>query len=145
MADPVAGTYKARILKETFQFGESESGKPQMTMMVMIPDLGTFTTSLFFSAEAAPYSLPKLKAAGWKGNDLSDLSGLGDSDVLVTIKYETYEGRQQMRVELAGGANFSPAKPLSQADFAKKVQAITSAMKGGGTPPPGAGGAPPPF
>jgi hypothetical protein len=142
MADPLAGTYKARILKDTFQFGESENGTPQMSLMVSVPDLGTFGTSLFFSAGAAPYSYAKLKAAGWKGSDLSDLSGLGDSDVLVTIKYETYEGKQQMRVELAGGGGFTPAKPMSQQDFAKKVAAITSAIGGGPAP---TGNTKPPF
>jgi len=134
------GTYKARLIMSEVQFGETESGKPQMILLADVPDLGTFSVPLFFSAEAAPYSIPKLRAAGWTGKDLSDLTGLGTKDVLITIKKEMFEGKERLKVDLAGGGGFSPAKPLDQKTFAAKVAAITAA--GGGSAPTGSGGAP---
>lgn len=141
-----AGTYPGELILEKTQFGETEKGIPQMVLLVDIPDLGgTYSVSLFFSAESAPYSIPKLRAAGWKGADLSDLTGLEKAKVLVTLRYELYNGEQRMKLDLAGGGQFTVAKPIDQKAFAAKVKAITGAMGGAGGGPAASGGKEPPF
>lgn len=103
-----AGFYKGcRGILGSEQYGrsgQSGQGSEQIALDVNIPELErNFTTFLSFSDKAAPYSIERLRALGWTGDDISDLRGIDQNDVDVQIKYEMFEGKEQMRVQIATG------------------------------------------
>ena len=94
--DPKPGIYTARAVKGSEQYGESTNGSPELLLQLDIPDIGKrLTTVLYFSAAAAPYSIERLRAMGWEGSDLADLSGIDKKDVSIEITYEPFEGEAQ--------------------------------------------------
>lgn len=140
------GTFKGRVVKGTEQYGETRNGYPQIAVtMRMAIDGGTqdAVTFLIFSPDSAPYSFERLRALGWKGNDLSqDLVGIDANEVDVNVRAEEYNGKTQYRCDIvAGGGTVKLDKPISREAFAVRVKAISGAMAGstsvaGGTKPP---------
>lgn len=140
---PKPGIYKGRVMSGKEQHGESSNSTPELLLMVNVPDLGRqFTVPLYFSQAAAPYSFERLRACGWKGKsalDLEDMTGVGDNDIDIEIKYEMYEGSLKMKVSImsGGGGRFNTSNPMDKKSFAAKVAAITGQGAGGnGAPPP---------
>src|SRR5208337_1473042 len=105
MAEMRAGRFKARGIAGSQQYGEAGANKTlQIAVDLNIPDLGrSVTTFLYFSTAAKPYSIERLRALGWKGNDIRDLSGIDANEVDVEVRSEPYEGKQQWRVEILTG------------------------------------------
>jgi hypothetical protein len=138
--DPKPGIYTAKAIKGTEQYGESTNGNPELIIQLNFLELGrAFTTVLYFSAAAIPYSIARLRALGWDGSDVSDLTGIDKNEVQAEIKYEEYEGEMKMKVQLvSGGGAFNTKKPIDPKAFAARVGAI------GGLPVAQATGAPKP-
>jgi hypothetical protein len=142
------GTFKARAVKGSEQYGETKNAYPQIAVTMRM-DLGDgnsqdWTTYLIFSPDAAPYSFERLRALGWKGNDLSqELVGIDANEVDVRMFSEDYNGKPQSKCEIvAGGGTVKLDKPISREAFAAKVKAISGVQGSIG----GAGGsAKPPF
>ena len=133
--DPKPGNYMGKAVKGSEQYGESPNGNPELLLQVIIPELAspefpagrTFTTVLYFSAEAAPYSIPRLRALGWKGNDLSDLSGIDENEVQINVAWpvDPGDGKAKLKVQIGSGAGtFSTKKPVDPKAFAARVGAI---------------------
>jgi hypothetical protein len=124
--DPKPGIYTARAVKGSEQYGESTNGSPELLLQLDIPDIGKrLTTVLYFSAAAAPYSIERLRAMGWEGSDLSDLTGIDKKDVSIEITYEPFEGELKMKVQVrSGGGTFNTKKPVDAKAFAARVGAI---------------------
>lgn len=133
--DPKPGNYMGKAIKGSEQYGESHGGNPELLLQVIIPELATpdapqgriFTTVLYFSAEAAPYSIPRLRALGWKGTDLSDLTGIDENEVMVNIAWPVDPGdnKAKLKVQIGSGAGtFSTKKPVDPKAFAARVGAI---------------------
>jgi len=72
------------------------------------------TTYLHFSEKAAKFSLDRLRALGWPGGTTFEKL---PNAVDVTVKYETYEGKEQMKVDiLTGGGGIKAKNPPSEAE-----------------------------
>ncbi len=142
------GTYKAKAIKETVQFGESERGNLQVFIDLDIKDpstgnsLGSMTTFLFFTEGAKTYSYERLKALGWKGQgpeDIGNLDGIDANEVDVRVtqpeQYRDADGTTKTgnsKVEIVtGGGGVKMGKTLDTATFAARLRAL-----GGGTAPP---------
>jgi len=125
------GIFKARAVKEATQYGESQGGHPQMALLMRAKlDDGSAqeqTTFLIFSPDAAPYSFDRLRALGWKGQDLTDLSGIDANEVDIRVFSEEYQGKAQVKCEIMGGGRVTLAKPMDPKTFAARVAAITGA------------------
>jgi hypothetical protein len=142
------GTFKGRAVKDTLQYGETKNAYPQIAVtMRMAIDGGTqdAVTFLIFSPDAAPYSFERLRALGWKGQDLSqDLVGIDANEVDVNVRADEYNGKTQYKCDIvAGGGTVKLDKPISREAFAAKVKAISGvqgsiggAGAGGGSRPP---------
>lgn len=131
-----AGIHKGIIIKGSAQYGESKNGNPELILGCLVDDR-SYSTVLYFSAEAAPYSIEKLRSAGWKGNDLSDLSSLySGQPVMFEFSYEIYEGKQRLKVQIFSGGKFETANPVDPKSFAAKVAAITGIQELGGAGAP---------
>jgi hypothetical protein len=131
------GIFKARAVKDLVQYGESANGHPQMALVMRAKmDDGSVqeqTTFLIFSSDAAPYSFDRLRSLGWKGSDLTDLTGIDANEVDVRVFSEEYQGKAQIKCEIIGGGRVTLAKPMDPKSFAARVAAITGAPVAGGT------------
>jgi len=140
--EPKPGVYRGHGVEGSEQYGESSNGNPELLIDLVLHELSDrrVTTPLYFSPGAAPYSIERLRALGWEGNDLQNLKGIGKNEVAVEIKWDLFEGSWKMKVQISSGAGkFTTAKPQDKAVWAAKVGAITGAPTtnaGGGTKPP---------
>lgn len=128
--DPKEGRYKAKAATPDptgapHEFGKSKSGIPELLVHLFLPDLGrTYVSPMYFSAEAAPYSEERLRSLGCR--DLSTLAGIDANEVDVELKYEWFDGKWRIRVQiLSGGGVFHTSNPMQGGgkEFAAVVQA----------------------
>lgn len=130
--EPKEGRYKAKAATPDasgapHEFGKSTSGKPELLVHLFVPDLQrTFVSPLYFSPDAAPYSEERLRALGC--TDITTLAGIDSNEVDVEVKYEFYDGKWRIRVQiLSGGGVFHTSNPLPGGgkEFAALIQAST--------------------
>lgn len=113
-----AGFYRARAVAGSEQHGTTSNGFDQVAFDVVLTD-GEYaglrlTTFLVFSDASSKYSLDRLKACGWSGGN--DLGGIDRNEVTVQVKYEQYQGKQQLKVEIqTGGGRVELKNPMSEA------------------------------
>jgi len=123
-----AGTYRARAVAGKEQYGQTKNGTDQVVLEMDLPDLGqTVSVFLYFSDAAAPHSIKRLRLAGWTGDDLSNLEGLGSRECDVVVKYEDYKGEQKMKVEIMSGGTVVLENKLddkSKKAFGAKFKAL---------------------
>ncbi len=150
-----AGMYKGRVVKrpdgEWAQYGESVNGHPELILDLdlKIDDQGgtqRVSTPLYFSTDASEYSIARLRACGWKTNELDNLEGVGDNEVDVEVRHEPWTnpetGQNEMTTKVqivSGGGRFNTAKPVDKKAFAARVGAITgvpTSMLGAEPPKP---------
>jgi hypothetical protein len=144
------GTFRAKAVQGSVQPGTTANGhKEIMLTMRMEIEGGTQDgiTRLVFSPDAAPYSWERLRALGFKGNEINEEpKGIYDTDVNVTVKQEEYQGKTQYKVDImaGGAAAVKHSRPISWAEFGAAVKAISGVQ--GSIGGAGAGGsAKPPF
>lgn len=157
--DPKEGRYKAKAATPDatgapHEFGKSKNQKPELLVHLFLPDLQrTFVSPLYFSVEAAQYSEERLRALGC--TDITTLAGIDANEVDVDLKYEFYDGKWIMKVQiLSGGGVFHTSNPVAGGgrEFAALIQATTGrppnlsgGPAGNGAAPPAAGAPKPPF
>jgi|SRR5579859_2147207 len=132
-----AGAYRGKGIAGSDQTGHTSKGTEQLAVDLQLLDLGRrVTTFLSFSEAAAPFSIERLQAMGWTGeNDGQHLVGIDRNEVTVILKYEEYQGKLQMRVDILTTRGFSFDKPMNDQekrgffsrlnDLAKKQGAAT--------------------
>lgn len=97
-----AGFYKGRALANSEQYGTSKEGTEQIALDLEIPSLNRcLTTFLFFTDNATEFAIQRLRACGWTGDDVTKLVGIDTNEIDVSVKYETYQGKERMKVEIA--------------------------------------------
>lgn len=126
-----AGTYRGVGVKGSEQYGMTSGGHDQIAADFELPDIGEqVSVFFFFSEKAAPYSIKKLRAAGWKGNDLANLEGFGDQECTIRISYEMYQGEQKMKTEVVVNGTVTLANALDDKGkkaFGAKFKALAAA------------------
>jgi hypothetical protein len=137
------GIYKGcKADPKTVQTGRSEhKGTPELILQCIVPELGReLSVVLYFSTEQnALISMEMLRATGWKGTDLSDLSGIGEKEFAVGVAYEMYNGEEKMKTTiLTGAGRIKSSNPIDLKSFAAAVNMIMGKKPGasGGPPPP---------
>jgi hypothetical protein len=73
--------------------------------------------------------LESLRICGWKGDDVTDLLGLGDNEVELVVDHEAYEGSTYARVQFVNriGSGFKMKAPMSEAEkkqFAAEMRGL---------------------
>jgi hypothetical protein len=119
------------------------NGNEQIAIDVHVPELErSFTTFLHFTEKAAPYAIERLRALGWTGDDISNLAGIDQNDVEVQIKYETFENKTRMKVDIVtnGGGRVKLENQMNEQQrrvFAARMKAfVKGASPNGGTSRP---------
>lgn len=99
-----AGNYRGRAIKGSEQYGQTKNGNDQIVIDLDLLDIGEkVSTFLVFTDKAAQFSLDRLRACGWTGDDLSKLDGIDANEVDVEVKYEMYQGQEKMKVQIVTG------------------------------------------
>lgn len=129
-----AGTYRARAIAGSEQYGQTTSGNDQIVIDLDLLDIGEkVSTFLVFSDKAAQYSIDRLRVAGWTGDDLANLVGLGDVECEVEVKYEMYNGDEKMKVQIRTGGGAVKLKDVldekGKKAFAAKYKAYAVTAK----------------
>jgi hypothetical protein len=73
-------------------------------------------------------TLETLRTCGWKGDDVTDLQGLGDNEVELVVDHETYEEKTHARVQFVNriGSGFKMKSPMSE----QEKKAFAAEMRG---------------
>jgi hypothetical protein len=93
------GTYRATATNE-FNFQQAKTGSQYLRLYFRLIDNPEVTIgwSGFFTEKTQARTLEALRACGWRGDDLSQLSFPAGNEVLLVIEDEEYEGKLHSRV-----------------------------------------------
>jgi hypothetical protein len=141
------GIYRARALGAGL--GETKSGAEQVAIEFDFLDFeGTRLTYYgTFSDKAVEHTLRALRTAGWRGDDLADLSSIGGPDapeVDLVVENEEWEGKVRLKVRWVnprGGLGMKAALAPDKAKaFAARMRGQVAAFdRTAGAPKPTSG------
>jgi len=135
-----AGTYRARARGEQYvAFGVSSNGNEQVAVELELlgdgdaPSGESITwTGTFASETAIRIALDAMRAMGWTGSTILDLTGIGSTVVEAVVEHETYQGETRARVKfinVPGASRFKFKQELDaggKAALAARLRAYTT-------------------
>lgn len=123
------GIYRGKAVAGSEQYGQTSNGNDQIVLDLQLDTGDTVSTFLVFSDKAAQWSIKRLRALGWEGDNLGDLTGIDRSEVDIEVKYEEYKGELKMKVQIVAGGTVTlenqfdaKEKKAFAAKYAKMVQ-----------------------
>jgi hypothetical protein len=147
------GTYRATATNE-FNFQQAKTGSQYLRLYFRLIDNPEVTIgwSGFFTEKTQARTLEALRACGWRGDDLSQISFPGGNEVLLVVEDEEYNGKTHSRVAFVNAIRGPSVKnamaPQDVKAFAARMRgaivAFDQAQKAAGVqappmPPPGLG------
>ena len=135
-ANVPVGMWNARAISAALSY--AKTGKEQVVVSFAILDgpgegqqirwTGWFTDKTF------ERTIRSLRYCGWKGDDLSDLSTVGELDCQVTVEHESYEGKSHAKVAWVNalGGNLKSMATVDAAGFASRMLPRIAALKSEG-------------
>jgi hypothetical protein len=119
-----AGIYRGKAIKGSEQYGNTSNGNEQIAIDLLIWNDASegetrVTTFLFFTEKSAEFSIERLRALGWVGDDLTNLEGIDRNEVDVEVRHEMWEGKQRIKVNIMGSGGRVTLQN-QMADSAKK-------------------------
>jgi hypothetical protein len=147
MSHIVPGTFRARAVAADLGF--AGTGTEQIAISFEFLDgenAGMHITYYgFFTDRARERTFESLRNCGWKGDDLSDLSGVGDNDVEIVIEMEDDRPRVRWVNRLGGGLALGTRMTDEQKRrFAAEMRGYAVAFRKGTAAPAAAPPPPPP-
>ena len=138
------GLYRARATSCTF--GETKNGNPQAVVEFQLLDEGPHEGTKiswygFFTEKTTERTIKSLRIAGctFPNEDITDLAGLGDSEVELDISHDTYNGNTRARVnwvnEIGGAPRVKAMEETSKISFAQRMKGAIVSIKAN-TPAP---------
>jgi len=140
------GTYRARVASpDSHQFGYSSNETEQIALtfkFLQEPFAGQYMTWFgFFTDKTKETTFKTLRACGWQGDDLADMSGIDANEVDLVIETELdQQGRERSRIrwvnELGGGKvkMQNTMTPEQQRAFAARMKGTAIALREGKGP-----------
>jgi len=131
------GMYTARAIFGSEQYSADSKGELLLAIDMQFEGgeaEGTvMTATLSFSGKAAEYSVKKLRAMGWTGNDVSNLDGIDATPVQVRVFTETFDGKSTQKCDIAigGGGTFrfkAACDDRQKKAFAAKYRGIAAGI-----------------
>jgi len=130
-----AGKYRARALEAVL--GETKTGKEQVVVRFEIQNEGyegqtVLWFAVFATEKMSRRILEGLRACGWRGDDLSDLSGVNDNDVEIEVEHHEWNGRVSGRVKWVnrlGGPMVAPIAPERARAFAARMKQVAASIQ----------------
>lgn len=98
------GKYVAIAIAQDSALAETSNGTPQVAVVFQIQEppeqYGERITWFgFLTEKATPRTIEGLRAAGFTGDDLTDLSSLGSKNCEIVVEDEEYEGKTYTKVK----------------------------------------------
>lgn len=137
------GTFRARAVE--WDLGYTSTNKEQVAVRFELLDVDEGARYLtwygFFTDKTTERTLDSMRHCGWKGDDLFDLSGLGDNEVdLVLETEEDNEGKAHLRVRWVNSRGGLALKDRMDDDarrtFAQRMKGAVLAHKKKAPRPP---------
>lgn len=130
-----AGTHRARAISGTPC--KASTGTEQVAVVFRVPtEEGdqTITWFGFCTDKTWHHTVRSLRACGWQGDDITDLTGIDANDVDLVIEHEEYDGKMQARVrfvnEVGAAPNITPMDEDSKRLFAARMRGLMAAGAG---------------
>lgn len=124
------GFYNAVCTGEV-KYGATDKGTKQVGVELKIETTAVWAI-LYFSEKAKEFSIDKLRACGWDGVGAIEPQIKGQT-VRAGIKYEEFEGKLRMKVDIfTGGGGFKFKAEMddgTKADFMKELRAMAGDTK----------------
>lgn len=103
MANFPNGTYPAIAIPEQSALGEASTGTPCVEVMFQIQGPADYYGQTivwygYLSEGAMKSTVKGLRACGWQGDNLEDLSTVGANQVELVIENEEYDGKTRSKV-----------------------------------------------
>ena len=124
------GDYRAKSIGA--ELGKSsKKGTDQITIRFSLLDFPQQTIDYrgYFSEAAFDITMRQLRAAGFKGDNLADLSSLAEEvspEVVLVVEHEDYQGKTYARVKFIN----DPTVQVSRALDAGEAKAFAARMRG---------------
>lgn len=138
------GTWRAKAVGA--ELGYTSKGHEQVAVAVEFldgPNAGkSMTWYGYFTERTADRSLESLMIAGWDGEDLSALTGVGTTEFEVVVELDTYEGKTKPRIQWinrlfgTGPALKNKMDAGARSSFAERMKGRALAIKQGLPKPP---------
>lgn len=141
MMDIPAGRYKAKgIAGSERYYPGNENKHDSVSVNLDIPSLQRTVTAYFsFAPTAAPYSIRKLQALGWRGTkpqELRNLSGIDTKEAEIEVRHETYMNEPRLKVEVVlPGVVTVANNDMGKNAFMSRIEAVYGQSKPGSIPP----------
>ena len=135
-ANVPVGTWNARAISAALSY--AKTGKEQVVVSFAILDGPGEGQSVrwtgWFTEKTFERTICSLRYCGWKGDDLSDLSTVGESDCQVTVEHDSYDGKSHAKVSWVNalGGNLKPMATIDAAGFASRMLPKIAALKSKG-------------
>lgn len=141
------GRYRARSLQAEFGFSPNKGTEQVVVEFELLDDQwrGERVTWIgYFTEKTTERTMEALRFCGWSGDDVTDLVGLGTSEVSLVIDHEEYDGKLQAKVQWVnkGGAFAmkAPMSPDQKKAFAAKMRGAAVKSRSAGDQQAGANG-----
>ena len=132
------GRYRARAIE--WQLGIAETGTEQVAVSFEITEEGPFSSHTitwfgFFTEKTSERTIKSLLVCGWKGDDLTDLSGLDRNEVELVVEHEVHNNERRAKVKWVnrpGAGGFAMKTPMNDAQkkiLAAKMKGLVLALK----------------
>lgn len=149
MALDKVGVFKGKVVKRSdgtlAAYGEKENGNLELLLDFSIRfEEGTKVRTIpqYINGNTLEYVIERLRSCGWKGDDISDLTGVDEKEVDIEVTIETaaeiksrvstYTGGDRNKYNILTGSagRFSVEKQADPKMFNAKFQALRNAMGG---------------
>ena len=122
-----AGTYRARAIEADLRV--SKNGNEMVVVNFHVESERSNLTwfGTFASSRGANVALRALRAMGWTGDDITDLSGCTKNDVDLVVEMEVWEGESRAKVK---GVNAPSKGVVGESMDAARKAAFRDRIKG---------------
>jgi hypothetical protein len=132
--------------------GRATNGSPQVAVLFQITEGERAGENMtwygYFTEKTQETTIKALRACGWQGDNLADLSGLDANEVTLVTEMEEYEGalREKVRWVNSGSGLALKARmdPQEASAFAASMRGFIISQKPASPAPPGSGTRPMP-
>lgn len=123
------GRYRARALQGEFGYSPNKGTEQVVVEFELLDEQWRserVTWIGYFTGNTTERTLEALRFCGWTGDDVTDLTGLGNGEVSLVIDHEEYDGKLMAKVQWVnkGGllAMKAPMSPDQKKAFAAKMR-----------------------
>ncbi len=131
------GTYRAKAIEAQLGFTSANKEQVAISFQLLTPGFETERAAYYgtFGEKSLEITIKALRACGWKGVDLSDLSGIDANEVNLVVEHEEYNGTVSAKVKWvndgAGGLLKNVMGDAEKLSFAQRMRGEVARLGAG--------------